>query len=93
MPENAEKFPKPRIGGTSMPGLGRQLAQRLGPHRALEVDVEVGFREVPEIAHEPIMASAVRPVGGLGRHRNAAFIRSTYSAETAAPSMVPSTNR
>ncbi len=52
MPENAEKLPNPRIGRHLEARFGGHLVQRFRAHRAFEMDVQVGFRKVAEIAHD-----------------------------------------
>jgi hypothetical protein len=48
-PELAERRVAPD-GGSGNPGLRCQLGERGRPHRALQVQMQVGLREVPEIA-------------------------------------------
>ena len=71
MPENAAKFPNPRIGGTSTPNSAASSRNVSRAHRALEMEVEMGLRERSQVAHQ-------RDHGIRGRrtvtHRNAAFI-------------------
>ena len=60
MSANAGKLPKPRTTGTCMPAAGGELGQRLRPHAALQVQVQVRFGKCCEVAfggHERTLLS------------------------------------
>ena len=85
MPEKAEKLPKPRMGGTSRPASAGDLVQRFRAHRAFEVDVQVGFRKVAEIAHDADLGTPRGAFDTRREHRNLALTIDVQCRNCAAP--------